>query len=828
MPTPEERRATARYLQQMRQLGLIGDPEPITADSPIVVPREAQEPRPSVPRTAPSTLEPPDELEHVSPLEYDRAPGTFPLTNEAEEALVTRDGLAQEPFGDIAEASRPIQASDERRRGRAARRERLAQARAQEQAREEALAERRATEGEVGPVTQFVRTIGQDASFGHLDEIMGGVNTAYNTIAGRAGPGDLSERYDRNRDDYRLWLERGAEDQPEATTLGHLGTFGLGMVSPAGPIAKWTQAAPSALGRITRSTAAGAGIGAAAGEGFSDAPLGSSESMASMGTGALVGGTLGGALSTVGEGARRVAGGRAQQRALRERARKILEGEDELPNFSGTAVDDLEFDEALRAPAEAMESTVPGRARTPVSGPIPEEELTIRSLVTEPWRGDAASQRLRSVGVQTIPQARAVSKMSGGIDAFADDLDRAGVSQRGELLQTTTGAARAERLRDRALAQRQRAIARAEELGAGVDATDVADRLRAEAAPFRRTTGDTARANAAYLERIADEIEALPVREALPSEIAGAADNAYAAVLSRVELAANQGRSAIGELQDEISTAIANGNMGLARQLSGFLNRSRTMPLPQGVVEREVQSYQRGARFDRNSGNATLPDSIELDRTIRRELAQARIRGMEAADPQLARSFQNAQRGYQVGVTAVPQGSASRMRLGEILRSVSPSDMGAGGAGALTGATIGTAVAGPVGGAVGSAAGGFIGAATNRLFRRFEPTIFASINERATTLQQQTSGQLSPGAARLVAMLERDPDAAGRAGRSLLNAAVRGPRALAAVWRVVSGQNATLRAAAQELEQLPEGGSEWSDVVSASGDETTNEWEGIQ
>jgi hypothetical protein len=815
MPTPEERRATARYLQQMRQLGLIGEPEPITADSPIALSREAQSPRPTPPQMPPMTLEPPDELEHVSPLEYERAPGTFPLSNEAEEALVTRDGLAQEPFGDIAEASRPIQASDERRRGRAARRERIAQAREQEQAKQDALAERRQTLGEVGPVTQFARALGQDASLGHLDEIMGGARAVGDVITGDSPITELPERYRQRKDEYNQWLAYGEEDQPVANALGHVGALAAGAVSPAGPIARWTQAAPSALGRIGRTAAVGTGVGGVAGSGFSDAPFVSGEHVADTAGGALLGGAIAGGLGAAGEGARilrdRYGRGRAfaeSQRELGERSRRILEGDEDLPDFAGSAIDDLEFDELIRASADDVPSTIP--TTTQAAAGAPDEATTLRSLITEPLNADRHVQRIRSAGIQTIPAGRAISRMKGGLESFADDLDRGGVTQVGELVQTPTGVRRGEQLRDKALRQRQRAIARANEVGAGADASTVAARLRERAGPVRASTSNQSRANAAYLEGIADEIEALPVRASLGDELASAQSGPYAEALRNVQAAADQGESAIRGVQRAINEALDAGDGETASRLAAFLNQTRRRPLPQDVIEREIQAYTDRARFDRNTGQAVLSPEIQMARAIRGEIADARLRGLQEVDPQLARQFANAQRGYQIGATISPPGQASRAQLGEFNRALSLSD--------YESAIAGSAAAGP--------AGGIAGLAANRLFRRVEPSVFALINERAVLMQRAAQGQLSPAAARMVALLERDPEAVGQAGRAILSATTRGPRSIEAVYRVLVGRDPAMRAAAQELEDATT--NEWDGVIDGANDETTNEWEGIQ
>jgi hypothetical protein len=303
-------------------------------------------------------------------------------------------------------------------------------------------------------------------SLGFADEIAGLGN-----VAGQLSTGadvDIDNAYRAGRNEFRSDLEGLSSEFPGSRRAGQLFGNIASMALPVpGALGKLGQGG-TALRRIGGSAALGATYGALSGLGHSDVDLTSDadlsdplpglategmsdaerEALPTMGgqllrdiaTPAAAGTVMGGgiaAASELGSGIRALyAAARDRARlneAMGRRAQDIIES-GRIPILAGGPADDIAL-----VNAAADESVEAAAASQPV-------RTTLGGEVTDILRENPDMNRLRTAGIVGKPAMRRVAQMPGGIEGMADDLDRLGISQRGEILRTSEGARRAEQI----------------------------------------------------------------------------------------------------------------------------------------------------------------------------------------------------------------------------------------------------------------------------------------------------------------------------------------------------------------------------------------------
>lgn len=542
-------------------------------------------------------------------------------------------------------------------------------------------------------VNRALRMNAADAlSLGFADEIAGLGNVGSQLVSG--ADVDVGNAYRAGRNEYRRDLENLSARFPGTARAGQfVGNLGSMALPIPGPLGRLGQGATAAR-RIGGAALLGGIYGATSGLGHSDVDLTSdadvdepmtgpdgAEERPSMlrqlasdvGTPAVAGALMGGGLASAAEAG---AGIRALYGAARDRARlneamgrraqDIIES-GRIPSLSGAPADDIAL--ANAAADEAADVATSQPVRTSIQGEI-----------TDILRENPDMNRLRTAGIVGKPAMRRVAQMPGGIEGMADDLDRLGISQRGEVLRTSEGARRAEQIGQIARRQRNSVLEAADAAGVEVSGQDVADRIRARADELRRLPSRRAAQQAAALERTAQQFE--------------------------------------GRIMQD-GTRVPEGLPVIAPT---FRQRG------DGSLDEIAQHYGDLGRY---SNTSELP-SVEVAnaRDIRRAIVDARESALRAWDPDAAQSFADAQRAAQIGLTVSPAGRLSELEARGANQSLSLTDKIGGGTGAAIGSGIGTAVGGPAGGLVGAGMGGLIGTAGNRIWRDFEPSVMASLAER--------------------------------------------------------------------------------------------------
>lgn len=533
-------------------------------------------------------------------------------------------------------------------------------------------------------------------SLGFADEIAGVGNVGRQLLSG--ADVDVGSAYRAGRNEFRTDLENLSAEFPGSRRAGQFVGNIAGMALPVpGPLGRLGQGG-TALRRIGGAAALGAAYGGLSGLGHSevdltdadlDAPVGSTEGLSPeqiealptqggqlmrdiatpAGAGALMGGGLASAVEA-GAGIRALYGAARDRARLNEalgrRAQDIIES-GRIPSLAGAPADDIAL--ANAATDEAAEVATSQPVRT-----------SLRGEVTDILRENPDMNRLRTAGIIGKPAMRRVAQMPGGIEGMADDLDRLGISQRGEVLRTSEGARRAEQIGQIARRQRNSILESADVAGVEVNGQDIADRIRARADELRRLPSRRAAQQAAALERTAQQFE--------------------------------------GRIMQD-GTRVPEGLPVIAPT---FRQRG------DGSLDEIAQHYGDLGRY---SNTSELP-SVEVAnaRDIRRAIVDARESALRAWDPDAAQSFADAQRAAQIGLTVSPAGRLSELEARGANQSLSLTDKIGGGTGAAIGSGIGTAVGGPAGGLVGAGMGGLIGTAGNRIWRDFEPSVMASLAER--------------------------------------------------------------------------------------------------
>lgn len=565
-------------------------------------------------------------------------------------------------------------------------------------------------------VNRALRMNAADAlSLGFADEIAGLGNVGSQLVSG--ADVDVGNAYRAGRNEYRRDLENLSARFPGTARAGQfVGNLGSMALPIPGPLGRLGQGATAAR-RIGGAALLGAAYGGLSGLGHSevdltdadlDVPIGSTEGltpeqiealptqggqlMRDIATPAGAGALMGGGLATAVEGGRGLyaLGAAARDRArlntaLGRRADDVLRS-GRIPRLRGAPMDDLEFQDALLSSGDdAIDEAV--NAATAPNG------TSLSDLALEPLRADPQVQRLRAAGIVGKPNLLAVSRMQGGVPAAADDVATLGISQPGETMMSRTGVARSEATRRIATRQRNDVLRSATDAGVTVDGSEIAAQLRQRAAEMRGSTVPAVQAQADDLLHHADVFEGLiDPATGLPPEIP--------------------------------------------------LEAPRQWTLPE--IDRETRRWAGLAKYHQNRGQTVPAPSTANARTVRAEIVNARQNALARWNPELAQDFADAQRAYQLSVSASPADRAGEQTLREANRSLGPTDYMSAGGGASVGAAIGGGLMGPVGAAVGAPTGAVLGGIGNRLYRELEPSIFASLNEGPVIADQLARVGLQP------------------------------------------------------------------------------------
>lgn len=552
-------------------------------------------------------------------------------------------------------------------------------------------------------------------TLGFADELYGAGRGAYDAATSDM---DVDAAYRRARDRFRSDMADASARYPRQAAMGAMAGNAAGMVLPL----------PGVLGRLGQGATWGrralgaAGLGAIygglSGLGHSEvdltdpdltAPIVPTENLSPnvaaeiptrggqlardvgypLAQGAVFGGAMSAGIDALrgGYGLFRAARDRARlSKALGDRSDEILRS-GRIPRLRAGPMDDLALEDALATADDARIDDAIREAITP-------QGTSLTDMALEPLRADPNVQRLRAAGVVGKPNLLAVSRMQGGIPQAAADLATLGVSQPGEVMMTRTGLSRSEAIRQIAGRQRENVLRQAMDAGVSVEGQEIAAALRERARRMQGSTVPDVQAQARDLLEQADVFEGLldPVTRQ-PPEVP--------------------------------------------------LSEPRRFTLPE--VDQAAAEWANNARYDQNRGNAVPAPSVANARDIRADIVNARQNALANWNPELAQDFSDAQRAYQLGVTASPTGRASETTLREANRNLGLTDYLAGGGAIAAGAKIGTALGGPVGGLVGVGLGGVGASLGNRMYRELEPSIFATLNEGPAIRQQlQQMGIVRP------------------------------------------------------------------------------------
>lgn len=520
-------------------------------------------------------------------------------------------------------------------------------------------------------------------TLGFADELYGAGAAVRDAVANPDT--DLETAYRANRDRFRMDLSDASARYPTQASLGAITGNVAGMALPLpGALGRLGQGATWAR-RAAGAATLGAMYGGLSGLGHSETELSTDVDMGDVAQAAsdaaipaAKGAVAGGAMSAGIDAARglaairRAAVDRARiNAALGDRAQRIIES-GEIPDLAGRAADEIDLFNAARDDI-GDEIVAAAQRERGVSQPV---QTSIRDEVTGILRENPDINRLRAAGIVGKPAMRRVALMEGGIEGVASDLDLMGVTQRGEVMRTSEGARRAEEIGRIAHRQRNAVLAAADEAGVRVNGQDIADDIRRRMEPLRSMPSARARAQLEDMERSAQVFEGRILQDGI-------------------------------RVPDDLPVIAPT--------------------YTQAELDQIAQHY---GRLGRHQNTSELPAlEVANARDVRRAIVTARENALNAWDPAQARRFENAQRASHELLEIVPARGMSELDARAANRSTSMSDMQAGIAGASTGAAAGGSVAGPVGAVAGGGLGFVGGAAGNRLWRDFEPSVMATLAE---------------------------------------------------------------------------------------------------